>query len=283
MMARPMTRQQRLTSSCGPTPARVKSVRQGNAGPGAARETGRQVATGEFIQYLDSDDLLVPEKFRVQVAALKQHPECGIAYGMTHHSGVGQPLEQVPFKRTGELFDSLFPALLVSRWWSTSTPLYRSEVTDIIGPWLPISNEEDWEYEARAARLGIRLAFCPEFVSVTRWHDQGRLYLGGTVNACKLRDRAKAHELILSHARAAGIIADQPEMRHFARELFLLARQCGAAGLAAEAERLFELARAASTPGRARGLDFFLYGAAVRVVGWVMAGRLACYADRFRA
>ena len=35
-------------------------------------------------------------------------------------------------------------------------------------------------------------------------------------------------------------------MQHFARELFLLARQCGAAGLAEEARILFELARQAS-------------------------------------
>jgi glycosyltransferase involved in cell wall biosynthesis len=263
-------------------PGLVQSIRRDNGGPGAAREIGRQVASGEFIQYLDSDDLLLPDKFRVQVKALLDHPECGIAYGMTHHSGVGQPLAPIPFKRTGEAIDHLFPALLMSRWWSTSTPLYRRELTDQLGPWLPLSNEEDWEYEARAAQRGVLLAFCPVFVSITRWHDQGRLFVGGTVDPRKLRDRAKAHELILMHAQAAGITADQPEMQHFARELFLLARQCGAAGLAAEARELFQLARAASGPERGGGLDFRLYRLVAGMVGWTRAGRLACAMDQWR-
>lgn len=263
-------------------PGVVRGARQDNAGPGAARETGRQIARGAFIQYLDSDDLLLPRKFEVQVAALRQQPDCGIAYGMTHHSGVGQPLGSVPFKRTGEVFEQLFPALLISRWWSTSTPLFRREVTDRVGPWLPLSNEEDWEYEARAARLGARLVFCPEFVSVTRWHDEGRLFQGGTWEPGKLGDRAKAHGLILAHARAAGIGPEQPEMAHFARDLFLLSRQCGAAGLAAESKRLFELARAASMPERARGLDFVCYGLGARMLGWCALGRLACIMDRHR-
>ena len=54
----------------------------------------------------------------------------------------------------------------------------------------------------------------------------------------KLRDRAEAHRLILGHAQRAGIGHDTPEMKHFARELFLLARQCGAAGLLPEARML---------------------------------------------
>ncbi len=263
-------------------PCVVKSVRRDNAGPGAARETGRKIASGEFIQYLDSDDLLLPDKFRIQIGALKKHSECGIAYGMTHHCGVGHPLLPVPFKRTGEKFEYLFPALLLSRWWSTSTPLYRREVTDLVGPWLSLFNEEDWEYDARVAGFGVRLLYCQKFVSVTRWHGFDRLHKDGSINARKLHDRAIAHELILTHALAAGIAANQPEMQHFARELFLLARQCGVAGLATESKRLFDLARAASIPERANGFDFLLYSAAARVLGWKKIARLAHGLDKVR-
>jgi glycosyltransferase involved in cell wall biosynthesis len=38
----------------------VRVVHQANRGPGAAREAGRRLAGGEFLQYLDSDDLLLP-------------------------------------------------------------------------------------------------------------------------------------------------------------------------------------------------------------------------------
>jgi glycosyltransferase involved in cell wall biosynthesis len=62
-------------------PERVRSIRITNRGPGGAREQGRLMARGEFIQYLDSDDELLSRKFELQVKALNQHPECGVAYG----------------------------------------------------------------------------------------------------------------------------------------------------------------------------------------------------------
>src|SRR5262245_61954525 len=37
----------------------VRVIHQSNSGPGLAREAGRQASRGEFIQYLDSDDLLL--------------------------------------------------------------------------------------------------------------------------------------------------------------------------------------------------------------------------------
>lgn len=264
-------------------PALIRVHHVSNGGPGRAREAGRQAAQGEFIQYLDSDDILLPRKFELQVGALRDHPECGIAYGMTLFGKVGEDPPRVPHKGTGQQHDYLFPALLLDRWWCTNTPLYRRSVCNRIGPWLPLANEEDWEYDARAAALGIRLCFCDEFVSVQRSHipDQ-HLCHQGTTDPAKLRDRAKAHELILGHAQAAGITADQPEMRHFARELFLLSRQCGAAGLAVESRTLFHLARVASTPERAAGWDFRLYGQAAHLLGWERLGRLTCALDRLR-
>ena len=52
-------------------PDRVTVIHIDNSGPSLAREAGRQVAKGEFIQYLDSDDILYPEKFHLQVEALR--------------------------------------------------------------------------------------------------------------------------------------------------------------------------------------------------------------------
>ena len=98
-----------------------------------------------------------------------------------------------------------------------------------------------------------------------------------------MRQRATAHSLILGHAQRAGIDVDSPSMKHFARELFLLARQCGAAGLPAEAQHLFGLARAASGPLRARGADFRAYRLIASFVGWTMPGKLSSWMDRLRA
>lgn len=263
-------------------PEVVRVLHKNNAGPGLAREAGRQTALGEFIQYLDSDDVLMPRKFELQVMALRQRQDCGVAYGKTNYRVLGLGNDLQPWKRTGERIDWMFPSLLESRWWGTSTPLYRRALTDEAGPWLGLTNEEDWEYDCRIAANGVRLVFVDEFVSEERDHAGSRLSHGGSVSPAKLSSRAAAHSLVMNHALRARIPPGSAEMQHFARELFLLSRQCGAAGLAVESRELFQLAKTASTEDRRRGLDFALYGICANLLGWSLTGRLACFSDRLR-
>lgn len=258
----------------------LRLLRQANGGPGRAREAGRQQAHGEFLQYLDSDDLLLPGKFSAQVAGLRLRPECGVSYGWTRHRSADGEVAPGPWKGSGTTRDVMFPSFLLERWWDTPTPLYRRSVCDAAGPWSDLWLEEDWEYDCRVAALGTRLHHHPAFVAEVR---ELPLRLSGQPHdSRRLGQRARAHELILAHARQAGLGPESAEMRHFARELFLLARQCGAAGLPTESMRLFDLARDASA-GRGRGWDFRLYRAAAALLGWRLAGRLACWSDRLRA
>jgi glycosyltransferase involved in cell wall biosynthesis len=262
----------------------IRVLHQANAGPGAARERGRLAAHGEFIQYLDSDDRLLPEKFARQVAALHADPDCDVAYcKIRYYDFATDAPPETALKRTGERIPTMFPGFLQSRWWSTIAPLRRRSLSDKTGPWLSLLNEEDWEYDCRTATFGGRLAYCEEFLAEMRHHEGARASHGGTADKRKLADRAKAHGLILRHALRYGVSREAPEMRCFARELFLLARQCGAAGLGKESEALFGLAREASTPERARGWDFRLYGGAAHVTGWPAMGKLSCiWLDRLR-
>jgi glycosyltransferase involved in cell wall biosynthesis len=257
----------------------ITVIHQPNRGPGMAREAGRLRARGAFIQYLDSDDLLEPEKFAMQVRGLEAHPDTGASYGWTRLRKPDGSVDEQPTKRTGERIDAMFPSFLQSRWWDTSTPLFRREVVDAAGPWLDIRVEEDWEYDARVASLGTRLHYCAAWVSETRQLDPGRASTKG--GPAVLRERARAHALIYGHARRAGIGHDAPEMEHFARELFLLARQCGAAGLASESRMLFDLSRAASGQD-GRRLQFRLYKTLARTLGWTRMGRLSNIVDGMR-
>ncbi len=263
-------------------PSKITAIHQSNTGPGLAREAGRLRARGEFIQYLDSDDVLLPRKFELQVAGLNAHSECGVSYGKTRFSALQGNRSEVAWKRTGERIQTMFPAMLESRWWGTSTPLYRKELTDKVGPWTTLVNEEDWEYDCRIAAQGVYLDCVSEFISEERDHDGQRLSRNGTKQPRKLEDRAVAHSLILGHAMKAGITSDVIEMQRFARELFLISRQCGAAGLREKSEELFSLAKAASGIERAQRLDFRLYELLANVTGWCVLGKIACYSDSVR-
>jgi glycosyltransferase involved in cell wall biosynthesis len=263
-------------------PTVVRCIRQSNAGPGAARETGRLAARGEFIQYLDSDDLLMPRKFELQTAALRECPDADVAYCYTRYYCLGdQPIDR-PHKGTGKSVATMFPSFLVDRWWSTSTPLYRRRICDAAGPWTNLMWEEDWEYDCRVASLGARLVHCREFLSDTRDHRGQRLSRGASHDAKRNRERAKARRLMFQHARRAGISDDSPELRHFSRSLFLFARQCGASGLATESRDLFRLALEARPGPRTAAWDFVLYRAAAAVLGWRATGQATCWMDRWR-
>ena len=187
----------------------VRAIHQANGGVGRSREAGRLVARGGFIQHLDSDDLLLPEKFALQVAALEAGPQCGAAYGWTRLRHPDGRVEPRPWKRSGERIEAMFPAMLQSRWWDTPSPLYRRAVIDAAGAWLPLRIEEDWEYDARIASAGVALAFVEEWVCEVRIHNEGHL-AGGGQDQARLRDRAVAHEHILSHALNARIGENAP-------------------------------------------------------------------------
>jgi GT2 family glycosyltransferase len=249
-----------------------------NGGAGVAREHGRQRARGEFIQYLDSDDTLWPEKFAHQVAALRAQPECGAAYGHIRLCPEdGEPASK-PHKWSGRRIETLFPAMLVDRWWNTDAPLWRRSVCDRIGPWSDLRYSQDWEYDARAGALGIRLAYCQEFVCDQRHHANSRQT--GSGKWLQPGDRVRFFRQLHACALQAGVRPDAPEMRHFARWVFFHARDCARLGERDAAAALCALAAQASA---APALGIRAFAIAGGLFGWSRTSRwLDAARRRFR-
>lgn len=61
--------------------AEVRYLRQENRGPSAARNHGIRLSDGDFIAFLDADDLWPADKLADQLALLQRYPEAGLAFG----------------------------------------------------------------------------------------------------------------------------------------------------------------------------------------------------------
>lgn len=60
---------------------RIEYFSQCNRGPGAARNYGMRVAKGDFLAFLDSDDVWVPDKTRIQLQMFNNFPDLDIVFG----------------------------------------------------------------------------------------------------------------------------------------------------------------------------------------------------------
>ena len=223
-----------IKSMIAASPYNIKVVRHDqNKGAGAARETGRLHAKGAFIQYLDSDDLLAPNKLSLQVKGLQENTELDISYGRTiYFKGV------VPeninssncfnYLRTHEKHKHIIPAILDGRLWATSTPLYRTTLLNKIGSWSSLRVCEDVEYEHRLGLASNGLHYISETVAMIREHDARVINLN--YKKPSLANHITCYVSVMKNFNKSSLEIDFQEHPEFAINLFFLARKAASLG-----------------------------------------------------
>jgi glycosyltransferase involved in cell wall biosynthesis len=142
----------------------VRCIRQSNTGVAGARNRGLSVAAGEFIAFLDHDDLWPREKLEVQVEALCANPDVGIVSGRMRVIGGALPGRHwlAPGSREAPAGAHLTATLI------------RRSVFDQIG--LLDENignaADDIEWLIRARDLGVRRLDLDVVTLLYRWHDE---------------------------------------------------------------------------------------------------------------
>lgn len=72
---------EKITGYSRAFPEIVRVIACTNGGPSAARNRGLESVSGAYLQYLDADDLLVPDKLATQVQFLESNPDVNVVYG----------------------------------------------------------------------------------------------------------------------------------------------------------------------------------------------------------
>lgn len=144
----------------------VRVVTQENQGASTARNTAYSLCQGDYVQWLDADDLLSPEKISAQVTALNQCTNkwllasCGWGTFMHRHSRAKfiptslwcdlSPLEFMQRKMSENIF------------MQTSTWLVSRELCEAAGPWdTNLSADDDGEYFGRVLLNSSGIRFIP--------------------------------------------------------------------------------------------------------------------------
>lgn len=139
----------------------VRYIRQYNRGDSGAYNAGFDVACGEFIQFVDGDDVLAPNKIEKQLEVFRSNPELGIVYGdvrMFQTSDGPANWDDPPTREE----DDMMRALLTDRIGICALgTLFRRSALEKVGHWDESLYVADLDYLLRAAWAGCRFGRCP--------------------------------------------------------------------------------------------------------------------------
>lgn len=126
----------------------------------AARNVGVRLALGDYVAFVDADDVWLPRKLELQIERLDDHPEEGMVYcdveDFEDDSGV--PLRRASdscWLPEGDVFRNLFLRNFVF----SPSPVVRRSVLHEVGLWNEsVQRGEDWDLWLRVAakhRVGV--------------------------------------------------------------------------------------------------------------------------------
>ena len=222
----------------------IHYIYQKNKGRSAARNSGIRLSRGEYIAFLDDDDIWLPGKLESQVAFLDSHPVCALAHTFTELMDErGQPLRKETKKhlrvyrralRLGYAYEVISRMCLMY----TSSVVMRRRCLDKAGLFDPLMEAfEDWDIYLRFA-LKYEIAVIPEplvRIRIHTAHSTQDEFTRGRINISRkhlaildsledtLSCRRARHNFYLQLARAYYIRGDVQK----SRENIILALRLG--------------------------------------------------------
>jgi glycosyltransferase involved in cell wall biosynthesis len=172
---------------------RIRIVRQSNRGEAAARNAALETIRGEFLAFLDADDLYLPDHLPRLTAYFASHPDAvGVVTDGFHITEDDRRLQRLSSRRrpprAGRVFDEIVfgsdflgpPVCVALRREPLERHALRFDQDIVMGP--------DWDFFVRYSRLGP-FGFITEATCLYRVHARSITTTMGA--AARARERAK--------------------------------------------------------------------------------------------
>ena len=149
----------------------IKFIQQNNRGAGAARNKGIRETSGEFIAFLDADDIWLENKTRLQLEYLAAHPNAALVTGYARWWNVNSDRAYIRRKMPRTMKDLRRELLVHNVIGNPSMVMVRRSALEKVGVFSEsIRWGQDWELWQRLVR-DFEAGMVPGPVTVYRWHQ----------------------------------------------------------------------------------------------------------------
>ena len=147
---------------------RIVAITQQNAGTASARNRGLKEITGDYVAFLDHDDLWHPDKLEKQMALFNQFPEAGMVYCgrqfFDHYT------RKITSEHPAEAELNVHQLLSMQAIALQAVVIKKSIIDELGGFDTGISGADDWELTIRIAAK-YRVLGVPECLVDIRGHE----------------------------------------------------------------------------------------------------------------
>ncbi len=158
--------------------SRFRTINKRNGGLSSARNAGLAEAKGDYIQFLDADDVIHPDKFKLQLASINPEVNYAISYCNYFSSKEKNLLEPFPYHISPEFKTKNYLIELINRWEkSLSIPCHCFLISNKILKENKITfdetlkNHEDWDFWMNIFRTNPAVFYLPEQLATYRIHS----------------------------------------------------------------------------------------------------------------
>ncbi len=161
----------------------VNVVTQPNMGAPAARNRALELAQGAYIQWLDADDLLHPDKISAQMRVARELADPRVLlsnpFGLFYYRVEKAIFDPTPLWRDLTPVDYFLTRFLDNACFQTDAWLVSRELSEAAGPWTDFdSPDDDGEYFCRVAMKSNGVKFVESARSYYRVGNYGSLAKG---------------------------------------------------------------------------------------------------------